>query len=130
MVKENLDRNFIVNELWRQGRTVDEISFETGIPRSTVGYYIRKFNQSAKSGKPIPISRTADSQNEKAMAVKAYIKFYCSTTLVNVLTEPDPPNLNWLIAPDQLDMKKMITEPDRLDRVYKALMILKLTKDS
>lgn len=31
----------------------DQISSLTGIPRSTVGYYVRKFNRLAAEGKPI-----------------------------------------------------------------------------
>ena len=53
MIQENTDRNILVYELWTKGRTIDEIASETAIPRSTVGYYVRKFNKRAKSGEPI-----------------------------------------------------------------------------
>ncbi|UCG45504.1 MAG: hypothetical protein JSV58_01615 [Candidatus Bathyarchaeota archaeon] len=33
--------------------TVKEIASYTGIPRSTVGYFVRKFNKLAAEGKPI-----------------------------------------------------------------------------
>jgi hypothetical protein len=118
MVKENPDRNFLVHELWKQGRTVDEISFETGIPRSTVGYYIRKFNQCAKSGKPIPITPAAHPQNDQAMALTALIKSSFYTNLVSTLAEPE-----------EIDTNKMIIAPDNLDRVYKTFMILKLAQE-
>jgi len=57
MIQENPDRNFLIYEMWTNGSTIDEISFETGIPRSTVGYYVRKFNKCAKSGEPIVVQR-------------------------------------------------------------------------
>jgi len=55
MVRTNPGRNAIVYSLWEQGKTVDQISFFTGVPRSTVGYYVRKFNKYAKDGRSVVI---------------------------------------------------------------------------
>ena len=43
--KRNVERERLIYSYWIQGYTVDEISMLTGIPRSSVGYYIRKFNK-------------------------------------------------------------------------------------
>lgn len=97
---------FLVYELWKEGRTIDEISFETGIPRSTVGYYVRKFNKCAKSGEPIVFQRIRKRPDEKVMAAQAWAK---SSFL--------------------LELMKMLKEEDGLDKVYKTLMIIKLMKE-
>jgi len=106
MIQENPDRNFLIYELWKEGRTIDEISFETAIPRSTVGYYVRKFNKCAKSGEPIVFQRIMKKPDEKVMAAQAWAKsgFF-------------------------LDLTKMLKEEDGLDKVYKTLMIIKLMKE-
>jgi hypothetical protein len=49
----NFERNTVIYELWEMNLTVEEISSRTGIPRSTVGYYVRKFNKLAAKGKPV-----------------------------------------------------------------------------
>jgi len=106
MIQENPDRNFIIYQLWTNGSTIDEISFETGIPRSTVGYYVRKFNKCAKSGEPIVVQRIRKKPDEKVIAVQAWKK------------------LDFFVY-----LKKMLKEEDGLDNVYKTLMIVKLVKE-
>jgi hypothetical protein len=106
MIQENPDRNFLVYELWKKGRTIDDISFETAIPRSTVGYYVRKFNKCARSGEPIVFQRIKEKPDEKAMAVQAWVKGGFLADLVNTLKEKDG-----------------------LDKAYKTLMIVKLMKE-
>ncbi len=39
----NVERNKRIQNLWILGQTIDQISLSTGIPRSTVGYYVKKF---------------------------------------------------------------------------------------
>ena len=43
--RRNLERERLIYRYWIQGYTIDEISRLTGIPRSSVGYYVRKFNK-------------------------------------------------------------------------------------
>ena len=43
--RRNPERERLVYRYWVQGHTIDEISRLTGIPRSSVGYYVRKFNK-------------------------------------------------------------------------------------
>jgi hypothetical protein len=49
----NFQRNKIICELWEKNLTVEQTASSTGIPRSTVGYYFRKFNRLAAQGKPV-----------------------------------------------------------------------------
>jgi len=107
MIRENPDRNFIIYELWKEGRTIDEISFDTSIPRSTVGYYVRKFNKCAKSGDPIAFLPERKKRDEKEMAITAFTK-----------------NIGF-----QALMKMLREDADGLDKVYKLLMCNKLLKE-
>ena len=43
--RRNPERERLVYRYWVQGYTIDDISRLTGIPRSSVGYYVRKFNK-------------------------------------------------------------------------------------
>jgi len=52
MIPINFERENAIYELWKAGCTIDEISSKTGIPRSTVGYYVAKFNKSKNEDKP------------------------------------------------------------------------------
>ena len=52
MIPRNFERENAIYELWLQDYTIDEISSKTGIPRSTVGYYVAKFNKSKNEDKP------------------------------------------------------------------------------
>ena len=105
MVKENPERNARIHELWELGFTIDEIALETGYPRSTVGYYNRKFNMKARRGEPIILPHVVERPDSETLALQAVIK---SNIFVN-LTE-------------------RIKAGD-LDTIYKSLMILKLVKE-
>ena len=107
MIRENLERNYIIFELWKKGQTINDISFNTGIPRSTVGYYVRKFNKRAKSGEPIAFLPEREKPDEKEMA---YIAFNKNTQFLQVL--------QWVGE-----------GKDGIDRAYKFLMIAKLLKE-
>ena len=43
--RRNVERERLIYRYWVQGHTIDEISRLTGIPRSSVGYYVKKFNR-------------------------------------------------------------------------------------
>jgi hypothetical protein len=57
-----------------QGLTVDEIASRLIIPRSTVGYYVRKFNRYAKGGTPIPLPNKYDRHETETLALQAFYK--------------------------------------------------------
>jgi hypothetical protein len=44
-LRPNPERNDKIYALWKEGHTIEEISLFTGIPRSTVGYYVKKFKK-------------------------------------------------------------------------------------
>ena len=48
MHHRNLEREEKVYQLWRSGATIDQISLQTRIPRSSVGYYVGKLNRSGR----------------------------------------------------------------------------------
>jgi len=52
MIPRNFERDELIHELWLHGYTIDEISSQTGIPRSSVGYYVSKFNKSKNGNNP------------------------------------------------------------------------------
>jgi hypothetical protein len=107
MIPENVERNTIIYEAWTKGHTIDEISFDTGIPRSTVGYYVRKFNKLAKNGDPISFKLEREIRDEKEMAELAFNKTLNRLTL----------------------MTSLIGSSDDLDRLYKTLMCQKLINE-
>ena len=105
MFLENADRGFLIYELWEKGLSIDSISLKTGIPRSTVGYYVRKFNKAARRGEPITFPEPGKKRDEKAAAVSGFIK-----------------------AGSFLEILEMLKRQE-LDKVYKLLSIMKLLND-
>jgi hypothetical protein len=65
----NAERNRVLYQLWEKNLTVEEISSNTNIPRSTVGYYVRKFNRLAAKGKPVVFPGL--SQNDRKQGSNA-----------------------------------------------------------
>jgi hypothetical protein len=45
MVRPNPEREKDIRRLWELGKTIDYIARVTGIPRSSVGYFVTKFNK-------------------------------------------------------------------------------------
>jgi len=45
MVRTNPEREKDIRRLWELGKTIDYTARVTGIPRSSVGYYVKKFNK-------------------------------------------------------------------------------------
>ena len=83
IIRENLQRNEIIYGLWDKGCTIEEISSRTGVPRSSVGYYVRKFNKNARDGKSIVIQHMQEQTNEKGKACTAYIKYLVMTRIID-----------------------------------------------
>ena len=46
----NEERNQKILELWKQGHTIEGTSVLLNMPRSTVGYYYKKFGKRSKNG--------------------------------------------------------------------------------
>lgn len=104
MIKENAERNAIIHSLWENGETINDIAFETGIPRSTVGYYVRKFNKKAKRGDPIILPHIGEEPNSETLAQRAFAKGNANK-IIDEMMEKD------------------------VDIAYKYLMVIKLRKE-
>jgi len=48
MFATNPEREKTIYDLWRTRHTIDEIADLTRVPRSTVGYYVRRFNKNLR----------------------------------------------------------------------------------
>jgi len=55
MISPNPDRNSTLYRYWEGNKKIEEASLLSGIPRSTVGYYFKKFDNYSRAGKPIPV---------------------------------------------------------------------------
>jgi hypothetical protein len=73
MIRPNADRNQRIYRLWEKGYTIDQAAAELpDIPRSSIGYYYRKFTRYAKKGLPIAIpQRTQDPQERSKEAFES-----------------------------------------------------------
>jgi hypothetical protein len=68
MIPPNADRNERIYRLWEKGYTIDQAAAELpDIPRSTIGYYYRKFTQYAKEGRPIAIPQGKQERGKEAL---------------------------------------------------------------
>ncbi len=105
MVKENPERNARIYELWELGLTIDKIALETGYPRSTVGYYTRKFNKKSIRGEPIILPHIVERPDTETLALQAVLKSNIFMNLTGMIMTGD------------------------LDSAYKYLMIYKLIKE-
>jgi len=75
MIRPNAERNQRIYRLWEKAYTIDQAAAELpDIPRSTIGYYWRKFTQYAKEGLPIAIpQRTQDPQKRSKEAFESVL---------------------------------------------------------
>ncbi len=92
---QGINRNQQIYLLWEKGYTVDQISNDTAIPRSTVGYYVRKFNRYASKGTPIVLPpKSMQTQN---LAQSAISKLYSFTQIVELLRAGDVEKAYYLL---------------------------------
>jgi len=97
MVRPNRERNFLVYHHWQDGRTVDETTALTGIPRSTVGYYYKKFNHYAKMGMDPPAMVPSPQSPEEAYG-SAFAKFSAIKEINELLRTGDPASTYYRVA--------------------------------
>jgi hypothetical protein len=68
MIRPNADRNQRIYRLWEKGYTIDQAAAELpDIPRSTIGYYCRKFTQYAKKELPIAIPQRTQEPGKEVL---------------------------------------------------------------
>jgi len=97
MAIPNRDRNLVVYHHWRDGKTVDETAVLTGIPRSTVGYYFRKFNRYAKMGIDPPAMIPSPQSPEEAYA-SAFSKISTIKQVFELLRTEEPSVIYYRLA--------------------------------
>jgi len=92
--RRNLERERLIYRYWVQGRTIDEISRLTGIPRSSVGYYVRKFNRKYGRRSRVEVSflpvlgdSTNMKKNEYSLAVSGIMKSAALITTFEVVVD-------------------------------------------
>jgi hypothetical protein len=119
----NEERNQKTFEMWKLGRTIAETSVLLNIPKSTVGYYYKKFGKRPKnglfysSGVPETTRRTVESDQETVISILAktltmhrilevfreedYIKTYYFLAAIKLLIEL---NKYLKLTPEELRM--------------------------
>jgi hypothetical protein len=97
MTLPNYERNQVLEQYWRDGKTVDDAALLSGIPRSTVGYYYRKFNRYAKMGvePSIPAPRP---QSPTDAYVSVFLKAKTLSDFVSSLRNEDPQTFYYRLA--------------------------------
>lgn len=113
MIPSNAKRNEVIFKLWERDLTVDQISSRTGIPRSTVGYYVRKFNKLALKGKPIVFSK--ERETAPARKTSPFSNF------LQIVKEI-------VVRQARANILKMLREGN-YEKLYYLLMDLKLIKE-
>ena len=85
----NAERDRNVHSLWRLGYTIDEISFETRIPRSTVGYYTNKFKEYRMKGRPIVFTKSEEDSQQMSQLYSLMAKGLFLQRFLDILKEGD-----------------------------------------
>jgi hypothetical protein len=94
MVRPNPERERKILEQWQSGDTIDEISILTDIPRSSIGYYVRKFNRNpviretrlggnTRHGTEIPLNDSENSRRtDDSASATAQLKIFSYSVLI------------------------------------------------
>lgn len=81
----NIERDKKLFELWRSNLTIDDASFQSGIPRSTVGYYYKKFGK--QHGKEVSMTgksrEYSDSSSKSINEAKLPVDTFLSSIAKN-----------------------------------------------
>lgn len=115
MIPSNVERNKVIYGLWEKGLTVDQISSMTGIPRSTVGYYVRKFSKLAMKGKPVVFPSTRKvSRDSRLHVLKEMIVQQMKYKAYKMLTEGNAQQLYYYLMDLKLlkELGLLVTEQD------------------
>jgi hypothetical protein len=88
MKPANVERNKKIHDLWLLGQTIDQISMVTGIPRSTVGYYVRKFKRTGQ-GSGIQRSITPQSSPDISTSESILMKTIFFSKVLELVKDGD-----------------------------------------
>ena len=95
MHSPNVEREENVYRLWRSGATIDQISLQTRIPRSSVGYYVKKFNRSGRQ-RLVP-EHAAPSAAGVSTLESLVTKVFFTKKVIELLTSGDYAELYYFI---------------------------------
>jgi hypothetical protein len=82
---KNPRREAVIYDHWKNGRTVDDISLIERIPRSSVGYYVKKFNKKGKKLGTLKVPR--ESEFEKIMMLEVQLSLFFLDELTQMMKE-------------------------------------------
>ena len=97
MPPPNHERNALLYIHWRDGNTAEETAALTGIPKSTVGYYYRKFNRYAKMGIDPPVLLSVPQPPEETSA-SMFLKTISVNRIFEWLRTDDPQTFYYRLA--------------------------------
>jgi len=90
-----VEREEKVYRLWRSGATIDQISLQTRIPRSTVGYYVGKLKRSG--GHRLVPEPVAPSDPGVSTLESLVTKVFFTRKVIELITSGDYAKLYYFI---------------------------------
>ena len=123
MPQPNRERNYLVHRYWQEGRTIDEIAILTAIPRSTIGYYVRKFNRYAKMQLEVPLPSPV-SHSDAETYQTAITKIISVRQILDLALNADPQTAYYKLAFLKLAMEminKLQLNPEEKKRLPKEI---------
>jgi hypothetical protein len=115
-----VEREEKVYRPWRLGATIDQISLQTQIPRSTVGYYVRKFNRSDRRRLvPEPV---APSAADVSIPESIFTKVLFTEKVMELFKSGDYAKLYYFLQIYKMQMQSYLKfTKDEMDLFQKAI---------
>ena len=121
MPKSNPARNSDLYRLWQEGHTIEEASLLTGIPRSTVGYYHKKYKRYAKEGRPVVIPQATQERPRTEVGSSVLLKSMIIGPTMEMIHAGDPERAYYILGVFKLlkDLNLEITR-EELEALQKS----------
>jgi hypothetical protein len=121
MPKSNPARNSDLYRLWQEGHTIEEASLLTGIPRSTVGYYHKKYKRYAKEGRPVVIPQATEERPRTEVGSSVLLKSMIIGPTMEMIHAGDPERAYYILGVFKLlkDLNLEITR-EELEALQKS----------
>ena len=88
----------ILYRLWQEGDTIEEASLLTGIPRSTVGYYYKKYKRYAKEGHPVVIPQATEERPRTEVDPSVLFKSMMIGQVMEMMNAGDPQRAYYILG--------------------------------
>lgn len=98
MPKSNPARDRDLFRLWQEGETIEEASLLTGIPRSTVGYYYKKYKRYAKEGRPVVIPQATEERPRTEVDPSVLLKSMIIGPTMEMINAGDPQRAYYILG--------------------------------